>query len=73
MQHMDHILYNAVLQTSKVNITTNQPDIWFPGNNDVLFINATFSSSDASIFIPGAFILERGKNGNKDSPLLEIK
>ena len=68
MQHMDHILYNTVLQPSKVNITTNQPDIWFPDSNDVLFINAMFSSSDASIFIPGALILERGKNGNNDSP-----
>ena len=56
-----------VLQASKVKISTNQSDIWFPDSNDALFVNATISASAASILIPGALLMERGKNGNNEN------
>ena len=61
-----------VLQASKVQITPNQADIKFPDGNGDLFTNATFSASDASIVIPGALLLERGKNGTNESNILHI-
>ena len=56
-----------MLQASKVQITPNQADIKFPDGNGDLFINVTFSAGDASIIIPGALLLERGKNGTYES------
>eukprot|EP00731_Ephydatia_muelleri_P028374 Em0020g18a len=55
---------SIVLQASKVQITPNQADIKFPDGNGDLFINATFSTSAASIIIPGALLLERGNNAS---------
>ena len=59
-----------MLQASKVQITPNQADIKFPDGNGDLFINATFSASDASIIIPGALLLERGNNGINEINIL---
>ena len=61
-----------VLQASKVQTTPNQADIKFPDGNGDLFINATFSTSDASIIIPGGLLLERRKNGINKSNILQI-
>ena len=59
-----HLL--VVIQASKILIRKDQADIQFPDSNDDLFVNATFSAIDASIFIPGAVLLERATNGIKD-------
>jgi hypothetical protein len=58
-----------VIQASKILITPTQADIRFPDSNDALFVNATFSASDASILIPGSLLLERGNNGINDNNL----
>ena len=56
-----------MLQASRVQIASNQADMKFPDGNYDLFINATFSVSDASIIIPGALLLERGNNGTHET------
>ena len=58
-----YTLFLAVLQASNVKTTPNQADIIFPGGISDLFANASFSSSDASIVIPGALLLERANKG----------
>ena len=58
-----------VIQASNTPITTTQADIGFSDSNDAMFVNATFSASDASILIPGSLLLERGNNGIIDNNL----
>eukprot|EP00731_Ephydatia_muelleri_P004746 Em0002g922a len=62
---------SIVLEASKVQIAPNQADIKFPGGISDLFVNASFSSSDANIVIPGGLLFERA-NKSSSVPVVNM-